>query len=230
MTAATQTLSAMLEALPPREQESILDKIRPIIADAMDEIKWSGSYQKSSKNLEDFAQKVRGIEKAAVLGKIDTLTTSMKTKSGFLSLSFKQMTGESTMVKNYPNNLKGVLDRGFATTTGAPTSSKIPYFYTLFIRFDSYDNMVASGAQQWFKDNIVPSLFAYNAATTPPTKTPVALDYYEGIYVTVSAGNRAKIYTSAEEIKTFLQNQSDEVGNRYVTVENHVMIITPPTN
>jgi uncharacterized protein (DUF2267 family) len=65
MTVATQTLSAMLEALPPREQESILDKIRPIIADAMDEIKWNSSYQKNSKNLEDFAQKVRGMNKAS---------------------------------------------------------------------------------------------------------------------------------------------------------------------
>ncbi|MGZ8548198.1 MAG: hypothetical protein ACXWVX_09705 [Sulfuricurvum sp.] len=59
--------------------------------------------------------RVAGPEKATVLGKIDSLITAMTGKAGYLSLSFKQMTGESTMVKNYPNSLKGVLDRGFVS-------------------------------------------------------------------------------------------------------------------
>ncbi len=63
MTTAAQTLSTMLDALPPKEQESVLDKIRPIIADAMDEMKWNSSYKKSEANLEAFAQKVRGLDK-----------------------------------------------------------------------------------------------------------------------------------------------------------------------
>jgi hypothetical protein len=168
--------------------------------------------------------RVAGPEKATVLGKIDSLITAMTGKAGYLSLSFKQMTGESTMVKNYPNSLKGVLDRGFVNADGTLPSTKAPYFYSLFIRFDNYDNMVASGAQAWFVSNIVPSLFAYNAATTPPTKTTIALDYYEGVYVTVAAGDQTAIYTTQPQIVNFLQHQSAEVANHYVTVENHVMI------
>ena len=63
MTTAAQTLSAMLEALPPKEQESVIDKVRPIIADAMDEMKWNSSRKKSEASLEVFAQKVRGLDK-----------------------------------------------------------------------------------------------------------------------------------------------------------------------
>lgn len=63
MTSTAQTLSVMLESLPQREQESVLDKIRPIIAETIDELKWNNSYQKSSTNLESFAQKVRAQDK-----------------------------------------------------------------------------------------------------------------------------------------------------------------------
>ncbi|WP_345988622.1 hypothetical protein WCX18_00410 [Sulfurimonas sp. HSL1-2] len=162
-------------------------------------------------------------EKKRVHGNIDGLSSYLKGKQGFLSFSFKQMTGESTMVRNYPAHLKGVLDRGYADGNGHPTSPKLPLFYTLFIRFDSYDALIASQVQAWFAEQIVPSLFAYKP-TTPPTKTPIKLDYYEGIYTTIAAGDRQKIYSTPDEIRTFLQHQSDEVKNRYVTVENHVMI------
>lgn len=159
--------------------------------------------------------RVPGPEKATVLGNIDTLINEMGGAEGYLSLSFKQMTGESTMVKNYPNDKKGVLDRGYIDNT------KVPLFYSLFVRFDSYDNMVASGVQTWFRDNIVPSLFAYHPVNG---KTDIALEYYEGVFVTVAAGDRDAIYTTQEEIQNFLQNQADEVGQNLVTVENHVMI------
>jgi hypothetical protein len=162
-------------------------------------------------------------EKAIVLGKIDQLIALMKTKTGFLNLSLKQMTGESTMVKNYPNNLKGVLDRGFADQNGNPTSLKVPNFYTLFIRFADYDSLIASEGQKWFKENIKPSLYAYKP-TTPPTKTAIELDFYEGIYTTVAAGDRNAIHTTPESIHSFLETKRDEITNRYVTVENHVMI------
>ena len=189
------------------------------------------SYPKPEGAVTYYAEiRVPGPENPTVLGKIDELITAMAEKTGYLSISFKQMTGESTMVKNYPDNKKGILDRGFAKESdtdgvpGQPTSTKIPYFYSLFVRFDKYDNMVASGVQEWFKANIVPSLFAYNASTTPPTKTSIALDYYEGVFVTVAAGDRNAIYTEQAEILNFLQNQADEVGQSLVTVENHVMI------
>lgn len=174
--------------------------------------------------------RVPGPENTTVLTNVENLKTTLMAKGGFLSLSLKQMSGESTMVKNYPDALKGVLDRGYAQvaaspgTPGMPTSSKIPFFYALLIRFDSYDNMMASQTKEWFLSDIVPSLFAYNTATTPPTKTPIALDYYEGLYITVAAGDRDGVYDTPEAIETFLKNQTDEITNEYVTVENHVMI------
>ena len=162
-------------------------------------------------------------EKRTVLDQINKLDRYLQDEKGFLSFSLKQMTGESTMVKNYPEHLKGALDRGYADLKGNPTSKSLPIFYTLFIRFDSYDALLASKSKEWFGKNIAPSLFAYKP-TTPPTKTPIKIDYYEGIYVTVAAGDRNNIYTTSDEIKTFLKNQSDEVANKYITVENHVMI------
>lgn len=162
--------------------------------------------------------RVAGPEKTAVLDKVDALIATMPAKTGYLSISFKQMTGESTMVKNYPNDKKGVLERGYID------NPKVPIFYSLFVRFDNYDNMVASGVEAWFDENIVPSLFAYTMVDGAPVKTPIALDYYEGVFVTVAAGDSTAIYETQDEIKTFLQNQSDEVTNNYVTVENHVMI------
>lgn len=163
-------------------------------------------------------------KKAMILAKIDKLIAALPAKRGYLSISFKQMTGESTMVKNYPNDKKGVLDRGYID------NKKVPNFYSLFVRFDNYDNMVASGVQTWFKNNIVPSLFAYKMKNGKPVKTPIALEYFEGIFVTVAAGDRHAIYTRPAEILTFLKNQADEVKGRniahkpLVTVENHVMI------
>lgn len=67
----------------------------------------------------------------------------------------------------------------------------------------------------------MPSLFAYHPVNG---KTDIALEYYEGVFVTVAAGDRDAIYTTQEEIQNFLQNQADEVGQNLVTVENHVMI------
>lgn len=174
--------------------------------------------------------RVAGPENMSVLSNVESLQSTLTNTTGFLSLSLKQMTGESTMVKNYPDALKGVLDRGYAQvasaqgTPGMPTSTKIPFFYALLIRFDSYDNMIDSGAKEWFSSDIVPSLFAYNGATTPPTKTSIELDYYEGVYITVAAGDREGIYDTPEAINTFLKNQTDEISHGYVTVENHVMI------
>lgn len=162
-------------------------------------------------------------EKKTVLEQIEHLSAHLEKQKGFLSLSFKQMTGESTMVRNYPNHLKGVLDRGYADINGNPTSKKLPNFYTLFIRFESYDLLIASRAKELFREYILQSLFAYKP-TMPPVKTDLKLDFHEGVYITVAAGDRAKIYTTTDEITLFLKNQSDEVSNHYVTVENHVVI------
>ena len=165
-------------------------------------------------------------EKAAVLAKMDELIALMQGMAGYLSLSFKQTIGESTMGRAYPNPKKAILAEALAKLDGTLSSPKVPYFYVMFLRFDSYDNLLAAGVQAWFKANIVPSLFAYNAATTPPTKTTIALDFHEGVYTTVAAADRINGYMTAEEISTYLASkQSDEVAGQYVSVNNHYMIM-----
>lgn len=57
--AASQTLNTMINELPIEAQESLIDKIRPIVADMLDEYQWNKAYQKSVSKLEVFAQKVR---------------------------------------------------------------------------------------------------------------------------------------------------------------------------
>jgi hypothetical protein len=59
MSTASQTLTTMIDELPLEAQESLLEKIRPIISDMVDEYRWNRSYQKSSDKLEAFAKVVR---------------------------------------------------------------------------------------------------------------------------------------------------------------------------
>ena len=49
------------------------------------------------------------------------------------ALALKQMSGDSTMVKNYPERYKGVLATAYLDGVQAHTQ---PYFYALFIRFN----------------------------------------------------------------------------------------------
>lgn len=56
---AFQTLNTMINELPFEAQESLIEKIRPIVADMLDEYQWNKGYQKSSSKLEAFAQKIR---------------------------------------------------------------------------------------------------------------------------------------------------------------------------
>ncbi|RKT47340.1 hypothetical protein [Thiocapsa rosea] len=157
-------------------------------------------------------------EQAKVIDKIDALIAFMQGKTGYLSLSLKQMTGESTMVKNYPEHLKGVLAEGYID------NPKVPGVYSLLVRFADLEALESSGIQSWFEENIAPSLFAYSGTTKPPTKTGIALEVFKGVFITVAAGDRSAIYTTPHEIRHFLAHPSDEVGNASVTVENHVMI------
>ncbi len=50
-------------------------------------------------------------------------------EKGLLSFSMKQMIGDSTMVKNYPENYKGILASSYEDGAKAGT---LPYFYALF--------------------------------------------------------------------------------------------------
>jgi len=146
--------------------------------------------------------RIAGPEIQGMISAINAYTSNLAGKNGYLGLSLKQMLGTSTMVNNLPINLKGVLKTAFLD---AAKIGRRPFVYTLFIRFDSYDNLLASDAKSWFTNTIKPKLFAYKPGN-PPVKTPIALDYYEGIYVTVSAGDATGIYKTQEEIKNFLRN------------------------
>jgi hypothetical protein len=55
----------MIDELPIEAQESLVEKIRPIVADMIDEYRWNRSYQNTSQMLEVFALKVRKNEAQA---------------------------------------------------------------------------------------------------------------------------------------------------------------------
>ena len=186
--------------------------------------------------------KIAGPEISTMMANIATQVTALKAKTGYLGLSFKQLIGDSTMVNNLlPNTgLKGVLKSAYID---AAQAGRRPFIYTMFIRFDTYDNLIASGAKDWFISTIQPQLFAYDPSTTPPTKTALALDYYQGIYQTVAAGDANGVYTTQASIVTFLRTQKDIANTTYqtipangtasgttaansatITVENHVAI------
>ena len=179
--------------------------------------------------------KIAGIEIQSVMTNIQTALATFETKQGFLSLSLKMMMGSSTMVNNFDSaTLKGVLKSAFIDSA---KKGKRPFTYSLLIRFNTYDNLIASEAKDWFNHIIKPQLFMYDGSKTPPKKTPLALDYYQGIYKTVAAGDSNGVYTEQEDILTFLKNQKDIANPKYqtipengtnsgasITVQNHVTI------
>ncbi|MCK4440833.1 MAG: hypothetical protein KAU90_02425 [Sulfurovaceae bacterium] len=141
---------------------------------------------------------------------IEKYAKELENKKGFISLSLKNMVGDSTMVKNYPTYLKGVLKSAYFD---ASKEGRMPLFYSLFIRFQSYDDLIKSETSAWFKKVIS----QYGA---------LSKNYHEGVYKTVSAGDREKIYKTESEIENFLRNQQDKPTARYITVNNHVSIFS----
>ncbi len=178
--------------------------------------------------------KIAGPEIKKMIQNISLEAKRLKNIGGFLSLSLKLMIGDSTMVNNFlpDTGLKGVLKSAYID---AAMAKRRPFVYTLFIRFASYKDLLASDSKAWFKKHIVPQLFAYNPASKPPKKMPLALEYYQGIYQTVSAGDAHGVYVTQKEIKNFLKRQKDISAFSYqtiptdgtsggvtVTVQNHV--------
>lgn len=156
-------------------------------------------------------------QKDKVINDIEHYANSLKSKSAFLSLSLKQMTGDSTMVKNYPAKYKGVLSTSYKDGVEMGT---LPYFYALLIRFDTLESLKHSGCQEWFKSTIAPSMPVFH----PKENIVISTDYYQGIYETLACGDRHGVYTTHNDIIKFLKNQQDFPAHDYVTVENHVMI------
>ena len=165
--------------------------------------------------------RIAGPENQNMLNAIDVLSSTLTSNRDFLGLSLKNVVGDSTMVKNYPDDLKGVLQTAYQDAFSA---KKLPLFYALFIRFSSVDAMKAAKVQDWFTSIIKPMLFVYAVENGVPIKTDLALDYFTGFFKTVAAGDRATIYTSEAEIINFQKVQKDNPSENYVTVGNHVTI------
>jgi hypothetical protein len=167
---------------------------------------------------------------SAMILEMTTYLSVLDAQKGFLGLSLKYMIGESTMVKNFSPDLKGVLKSAYVDSA---QMGKRPHRYTLFIRFDSYDNLRDSDAKAWFSNTIKPLLFVYNKEG----KTSLSFDFYQGIYQTVGAGDSNGIYQTKDEILNFLTHQQDKANLTYqkisadasdngvtITVANHVTI------
>ena len=165
--------------------------------------------------------RIAGPENKNMLSAIDAFSTKLASNSDFLGIALKNVVGDSTMTKNYPDNLKGVLKSAYKDAFAA---KKLPLFYSLFIRFRSVDAMKTAKVQDWFKSTIKPMLSVYAVKNGVPVKMPLSLDYYEGLFKTVAAGDRDAIYTTEADILKFQSAQKDNPTENYVTVENHVTI------
>ena len=162
--------------------------------------------------------RISEFEKENFITKIDSLIETLKNMDGYLNISLKQMIGESTMAKNYPESLKGVLSSGYLN------NSKVPLFYSLFIRFRDISSLNKPNIQSWFDTEIKPLLSIYDSKVTAVTKTSMQFEYYRNIFTTVAAGDRERIFSTAEELCDFFKNKPFEKENSYITVSNHVAI------
>jgi quinol monooxygenase YgiN len=160
-------------------------------------------------------------QNAQVLAAIDALAKELRARPGFLSLALKQMSGDSTMVKNYPERYKGVLATAYLDGVEAHTQ---PVFYALFIRFNDATTLQASGAAQAFDKAVLPLLHPLLPAAQGPQPGPQPMAIYRGLFVTVAAGDRNGIYSSPAAIRDFLRRPVDLPERDTVSVENHVMV------
>jgi hypothetical protein len=152
-------------------------------------------------------------------------TLSQKAKEliskGMLSFSMKQMVGDSTMVKNYPERYKGMLASSYEDGANEGT---LPYFYTLFFRFSSFKDMQKSGVREWFTSTLSQHFHAYKPTKNGAKKLPLKMAYYEGVFQTIVAGDMNKIYKTDSEIEEFFKLNTEKENKELITVENHVSI------
>lgn len=146
---------------------------------------------------------------------------ALQHQPGFLAMTLKQMVGDSTMVKNYPESYKGVLANAYEDGAEART---LPLFYSLFVRFDSARHLTSARAAEQFDQKVMPFLHAVAAHDGKLVPSPLAMAVYRGVFQTVAAGDRQGIHRSPEDILRFLAHPVDSSGGSQVTVENHVFI------
>ena len=158
-------------------------------------------------------------EHPAALAGLRALGSRWARQQGFLHLSLKQMVGDSTMVKNYPESYKGVLATAYLDGLKA---QRQPYFYALFVRFADYAALRAAGADTAFAAEIGPHLHAVSASPQGPVKSKLPMAWYQGVFETIAVGNRSAIQHDGGGITAFLRAPAD--GPELVTVANHVFI------
>ena len=168
-----------------------------------------------------FEFRVAEPEHEAAMAALKERAAAWRQAPGFLSLMLKQMSGESTMVKNYPEDYKGVLAEAYLD--GVKDHSQ-PYFYSLFVRLANHAQLQASQINEDFDRAVLPFLHAVRQTSTGFAKSPQPMSVYRGVFQTIAAGNRAGIYTTTAEMTDFLRHPVEAPENNTVTVENHVMV------
>lgn len=143
-------------------------------------------------------------------------------RRGVLIFSLKQMIGDSTMVKNYPESYKGLLRNVYAEAAKAGT---LPLYYSLFLRFSSASVLAEAKPDDIFDTEVLPYLHGAIMQDGKLVKTPEPMSVYRGIFETVVAGDHHGIYTNHSDIIDFLLKPADAIlENNFITVENHVFI------
>ncbi|VTZ49844.1 conserved exported hypothetical protein [Methylocella tundrae] len=168
-----------------------------------------------------FEFRVADPEHEAAMAALTDCASAWRQAPGFLSLMLKQMSGDSTMVKNYPEAYKGVLAEAYLD--GVRDHSQ-PYFYSLFVRFADYAQLQASQINEEFDRTVLPFLHAVKQTPTGFAKSTQLMSVYRGVLQTIAAGNRAGIYTTAAEMADFLRHPVEAPESNTLTVENHVMV------
>lgn len=168
-----------------------------------------------------FEFRVAGPEHDAAMGALTERASAWRQSPGFLSLLLKQMSGDSTMVKNYPEAYKGILAEAYLE--GARSHSQ-PYFYSLFIRFADYAQLQASHISEDFDRAVLPFLHLVKQTSTGIAKSPQPMSVYRSVFQTIAAGNRTGIYTTTMEITDFMRHPAEAPEHDTVTVVNHVMV------
>lgn len=146
---------------------------------------------------------------------------ALQRQRGFLAMTFKQVVGDSTMVKNYPESYKGVLANAYLDGAEAGT---MPLLYSLFVRFDSTTHLARAQATEQFDRDVGPFLHGVREHEGRMIRSPQAMAMYRGLFHTVVAGDRQGIHRSPAELLSFLAHPVDATGGTLVTVENHVFI------
>jgi hypothetical protein len=59
MDCVSETITKMIESLPKSVQERVLEEIKPIISEALDEAEWQMEFEGSQENLVSIARKVK---------------------------------------------------------------------------------------------------------------------------------------------------------------------------